>query len=185
MKPKFFRTQERFRKWLRENHDKRDELVVGYYKVKSGKRSMTWPESVDQALCFGWIDGIRRTIDEESYSIRFTPRRPGSNWSKVNLKKVEKLKKAGLMREPGLAAYEKRTEDQTEIYGYETRALKLSPEFRKRFKENEQAWSHFRNQTLYVRKISENWVMCAKREDTRERRFLKLVSACAAGERLR
>lgn len=184
MKPKFFATQEEFREWLRENHDKRDELVVGYYKVSSDKPSMTWPESVDQALCFGWIDGIRRKIDDESYSIRFTPRRPDSNWSKVNIEKVEKLEKAGLMRKPGQKAYRKRKEHKSEIYGYESKALKLSKEYRERFMENSEAWNFFKRQSPYAKKTSENWVMSAKMEKTRERRLGKLIEACEKGEKL-
>ncbi len=184
MTAKFFETQEDFRRWLRENHDSRDELIVGYYKVNSGKASMTWPESVDQALCFGWIDGIRRTIDEESYSIRFTPRRPGSNWSKVNIEKVAKLQEAGQMRKPGLEAFEKREESKSEVYGYERKALKLSGEYRARLRTNQKAWEHFKKQTPYVKKTSENWVMSAKMETTRERRLAKLIEACEKEEKL-
>lgn len=184
MKPTFFADQDAFREWLKENHDKRDELIVGYYKVKSGKASMTWPESVDQALCFGWIDGIRRTIDGESYCIRFTPRRDGSNWSSVNIEKVENLKEAGLMRAPGLEAYEKRTESRSEIYGYERKALELDPEFLARFKKEKKAWVHFTSQSPYVRKTAQNWVMSAKMEKTREKRFLKLLEVCRKGEKV-
>ena len=107
MKPKFFPGPLKFRKWLEENHSKKKELLVGFYRKSSGKRSITWPESVDQALCFGWIDGIRKSIDEESYSIRFTPRNPKSTWSAVNIKKVEELKKLGLMKPAGLIAHKK------------------------------------------------------------------------------
>lgn len=185
MKPKFFRTQEEFRAWLREHHDKRDELIVGYYKVASGKESMSWPESVDQALCFGWIDGIRRTIDEVSYSIRFTPRRSGSNWSTVNLRKVEKLFECGLMREAGIKAFEARKESRSEIYGYESKSLKLSRDFRKEFRANKKAWEHYSKQSAYVKKTSENWVMSAKREETRLRRLRKLIDSCEKGEKLR
>lgn len=184
MKAKFFETQDDFRKWLRENHDKCEELVVGFYKVSVDKPSMTWPESVDQAICFGWIDGIRRKIDDESYSIRFTPRRPDSNWSKVNIEKVAKLKEAGLMRKPGLDAYEKRKESKSEIYGYERKALKLSKEYRERFKSHGKAWEYFRKQTPYTKKTSENWVMSAKMEKTRERRLRKLIEACEREEKL-
>jgi uncharacterized protein YdeI (YjbR/CyaY-like superfamily) len=183
VKPKFFSTSADFRAWLRENHSKESELLVGYYKVTSKKVSMTWPESVDQALCFGWIDGIRRTIDEESYSIRFTPRRPGSNWSTVNIEKVRQLKKDGLMREAGLAAFEKRKPHRSEIYGYERKALKLSREYEAALKQNGKAWAYFSSLSPYVKKASENWVMSAKREDTRERRLSKLIESCEKGEK--
>jgi uncharacterized protein YdeI (YjbR/CyaY-like superfamily) len=106
--PIFFRDQKEFRKWLEKNHKTSTELLVGFYKVNSGKPNMTWSQSVDEALCFGWIDGIRRSIDKESYCIRFTPRKPTSNWSNVNIKKVEELKRKGLMTKSGLDAYKKR-----------------------------------------------------------------------------
>ena len=185
MKPRFFRTQEEFRAWLRKHHDEHDELIVGFYKVSSGKESMSWPESVDQALCFGWIDGIRRTIDEVSYSIRFTPRRAGSNWSSVNIQKIERLFENGLMREAGIKAFEARRESRSEIYGYENKALKLSRDFRKEFRENAKAWEHFTKQSAYIKKTSENWVMSAKREETRLRRLRKLIDTCEKGEKLR
>ncbi|REJ76184.1 MAG: bacteriocin-protection protein [Acidobacteria bacterium] len=184
MNPRFFAAQEDFRAWLKENHDKCDELIVGFYKVSSKKPSMTWPESVDQAICFGWIDGIRRKVDEESYCIRFTPRRPDSNWSKVNIEKVKKLTKAGLMRKAGREAFEKCKETRSEIYGYERKAKRLSREYRERFKAEKNAWEHFNRQPPYARKTSENWVMSAKMEKTRERRLSKLLDACKKGEKL-
>lgn len=184
MKPKFFARKEEFRAWLRENHKNETELVVGYYKVSSGKASMSWPESVDQALCFGWIDGIRRSVDEESYCIRFTPRRPGSNWSTVNLEKVVELIEQGLMRDAGLKAYKNRKESRSEIYGYERKALKLSKEYREIFRGNSAAWKFFSSQSPYYRKTSQNWVMSAKREETRKRRLDKLIEASAQQEKV-
>ncbi|QQS40298.1 MAG: YdeI/OmpD-associated family protein [Acidobacteriota bacterium] len=184
MRPRFFATQDEFREWLRENHDKCDELIVGYYKVSSEKPSMTWPESVDQALCFGWIDGIRRKIDDESYSIRFTPRRPSGIWSKVNIEKVEKLKKAGLMRAAGLSAYEKRTDEKSGTYSYEGESPTFSKEFKDAFKKNKEAWDHFKVQPPYARKLSQKWVMSAKMDKTRERRLAKVIAACEKGEKL-
>jgi uncharacterized protein YdeI (YjbR/CyaY-like superfamily) len=183
VKPRFFPTPGDLRAWLCANHDTKNELLVGYYRVSSDKASITWPESVDQALCFGWIDGIRRKIDDESYSIRFTPRRPESNWSTVNIEKVEQLKKDGLMREAGLAAYEKRKKHRSEIYGYESKALKLSRDFESVFKQNQRAWEYFCGLTDYVKKTSANWVMSAKREDTRERRLRKLIESCENEEK--
>lgn len=184
MKPRFFATKEEFRAWLRENHSVREELLVGYHKVATGKPSMTWPESVDQALCFGWIDGIRRSIDGESYSIRFTPRRPGSNWSSVNIRKVEVLIEKGLMRSAGMKAYEAREESRSEVYGYERKALTLSREFKGIFLENEKAWEFFKAQAPYYRKTAQNWVMSAKREDTRRRRLAKLIEFSSKGEKV-
>lgn len=184
MKPKYFATPEHFRAWLRENHDKQDELLVGYYKISTGRPSMTWPESVDQAICFGWIDGVRRKVDEESYCIRFTPRRPTSNWSKVNIDKAEKLIEEGLMEDAGLAAYERREGHRSEVYSYERKARELSDGFRKRLSENREAWEYFKTLTPYVKRASGHWVMNAKQEATRERRFKKLVEACERGEKL-
>ena len=184
MKPRFFATKEEFRAWLRENHSVRTELLVGYYKVSTGKPSMTWPESVDQALCFGWIDGIRRSVDDESYCIRFTPRRPGSNWSTVNIRKVEALIENGLMRDAGMKAYGDREEHRSEVYGYERKALTLSREFKAIFRENEKAWEFFKAQAAYYKKTAQNWVMSAKREDTRRRRLAKLIESSAKEEKV-
>jgi uncharacterized protein YdeI (YjbR/CyaY-like superfamily) len=141
MKPTFFAKQSHFRKWLEKNHKKKTELLVGIYKVGSGKPSVTWSQSVDEALCFGWIDGVRKSIDESSYSIRFTPRRSGSIWSAINIKKVEELTKQGLMKPAGIASFEKRKENKSRIYSYEKEPLKLSPAFEKKFKANKKAWN--------------------------------------------
>src|SRR3954466_13273011 len=126
MTPTFFTKQSDFRKWLQKNHKKETELLVGFYKVNSGKPSMTWSESVDEALCFGWIDGVRRTIDETAYQIRFTPRKASSIWSAVNIKKVEELKKKGLMKEAGLEAFSKRKEERSAIYSHEKKVGEFS-----------------------------------------------------------
>ena len=144
MKPKFFPTQEDFRKWLEENHDKETEIIVGFYKVGLGKNYMNWSEAVDQAFCFGWIDGVRRKVDEESYSNRFTPRRANSNWSAVNIAKVAELTEKGLMKPAGIAAFEKRKENKSRVYAYENEAKQFSGEFEKRFKANKKAWEFFR-----------------------------------------
>jgi uncharacterized protein YdeI (YjbR/CyaY-like superfamily) len=176
MNPKFFPTQTDFRRWLEENHEQEIELLVGFYKVGSGKPSMTWSESVDQALCFGWIDGVRRSIDAESYSIRFTPRKPKSIWSAVNIKKVEELIKQGLMKPAGLAAFEKRNENKSRIYAYERQAAKLSDEFERQFKANKRAWEFFQNQAPSYRKTVIYWVMSAKQEATRQRRLESLIA---------
>jgi uncharacterized protein YdeI (YjbR/CyaY-like superfamily) len=180
MKPTFFATAQHFRKWLEKNHTTKTELIVGYYKVNSGKPSMNWSDSVDQALCFGWIDGVRRSIDEESYCIRFTPRNPKSVWSAVNIKKVEALKKQGLMLDVGLALYNKIQEGKTKIYGYETEEVKLSPEMEKQFKANKKAWSYFQALASSYRKQSLNWIMSAKQEATQLKRFQILLADCEA-----
>src|SRR5512137_530039 len=146
LKPVFFADQSELRKWFEKNRDKQAELIVGYYKKGTGKPSITWSESVDQAICFGWIDGIRRSIDEESYCIRFTPRNPKSIWSAVNIDKVEKLMKIGLMHQEGLDLFQKRKIVGSETYSYENKPLKLIPEFEQKFKENRKAWEFFSKQ---------------------------------------
>lgn len=176
MTPKFFAEQTDFREWLEKNHDKEKEIIVGFYKVGSGKQCMNWSQAVDQALCFGWIDGVRRSIDEESYCNRFTPRRPKSNWSTVNIKKVEELTKIGLMRPAGIAAFAKREASKSRIYAYENEPVTLSGDFEKLFKTNEKAWTFFQNQAPYYRKLATNWVMSAKQEATRQKRIEKLIS---------
>lgn len=175
MKPTFFPIQTDFRRWLEENHDKETELLVGLYKVGTGKPSMTWAESVDQALCFGWIDGVRRKIDAESYSIRFTPRKAKSVWSAVNIKKIEELTKQGLMTPAGLAAFARRDENKSRIYAYERQAAKLSAESEEQFRANKKAWEFFQNQAPSYRKVVIYWVMSAKQDATRQRRLEKLI----------
>lgn len=183
MKPRFFANQQKFRAWLEKNYDKRDELIVGFYKVKSGKPSMTWSESVDQALCFGWIDGVRRTIDDESYSIRFTPRRPDSRWSAVNVRKVEALKKAGLMTATGMRLFEARRAQDERGYSYERDRVPLSDRLRAEFEARESAWAFHAAQPPGYRKRAEHWVMSAKQDATRRRRLGKLIEASERGER--
>jgi uncharacterized protein YdeI (YjbR/CyaY-like superfamily) len=184
MKSKFFPTQEDFRKWLEENHEKATELLVGFYKIGSGKPSMSWSESVDQAICFGWIDGVRRKVDEESYSIRFTPRKANSVWSAVNIEKVRVLTEKGLMMPAGIAAFEKRKEDKSRIYAYESERKEFSEEFEKQFKKNKKAWEFFESQANWYKKQMIHWVMSAKQEATRARRIEKLISESEAGKRV-
>lgn len=184
MKPKFFLTQLDFRRWLEENHNKESELIVGFYNIKSGKQTMTWSEAVDQALCFGWIDGVRRKVDAESYSNRFTPRRAKSNWSAVNIKKIAELIEKGLMKPAGMAAFEKRTEAKSGIYAYENELKQFSDEFEKQFKEREKAWNFFEKQANWYKKQMINWVMTAKQEATREKRLEKLIRESENEKRL-
>lgn len=186
MNPVFFESQAALRSWFEKNHLTETELLVGYYTVKSKRKSVSWSQSVDEAICFGWIDGIRRSIDSESYCIRFTPRRPGSNWSKVNIVKAEKLKKLGLMHPAGIQAYGKKKESGSEVYSYETDQLKiLDDAMIKRFQENKGAWKYFCNETPSYRKITIRWVMSAKQDATRLSRLNELISSSAKGERIK
>ncbi len=184
MKPEFFQTQTDFRRWLEENHAKQTELIVGFYKVGTGKSCMSWSEAVDQALYFGWIDGIGRKIVEESYSNRFTPRKKNSNWSAVNIAKVAKLTQKGLMKPAGIAAFEKREEKRSRVYVYENKAKQFSGEFEKQFKSNKKAWEFFQNQANWYKKQMTSWVMSAKQEATQERRFAKLITDSEKGKRV-
>ena len=184
MEPKFFPTPGDFRQWLTENHESEQELWVGYYKKATGKPSLTWPESVEQALCYGWIDGLRKSIDEEAYKIRFTPRRPNSIWSAINLKMVERLKKEGLMQPAGLAAYKRRSEKRSEVYSFEQGNVKLAPEYEQQLKANPKAWEFFQSLPPSVKKPSVWWVMSAKQESTRQRRLGILIECSATGQRI-
>ncbi len=184
MLPTFFPLQSDFRKWLLKNHKKETSLLVGFYKVGSGKPSMSWSESVDEALCAGWIDGVRKSIDKESYSIRFTPRRKGSIWSKININKMAELTKAGLMRPEGLSVFEKRDVKKTNVYSYEKEALEFSDTFEKKFKTNRKAWKFFITQAPSYRKVAVHLVMSAKQIETKTSRLKKLISASAESKRL-
>ena len=184
VRPKFFKDQLEFRLWLEANHDAAPELLVGFYKAASGRPSMTWSESVDQALCFGWIDGVRRRIDDISYSIRFSPRRPRSIWSAINIAKAEKLAENGLMMPAGQAAFERRATERCAIYAYEKRPEKLDPEYEKLFKKHKEAWAYFKLQSPSYKRTMINWVSSAKQPSTRLARLEKLVDASRRGMRL-
>ncbi|HXH06967.1 MAG TPA: YdeI/OmpD-associated family protein [Vicinamibacterales bacterium] len=183
VKPTYFRSASEFRKWLDEHHASEVELWVGYHKKGTGVASMTWQESVDEALCFGWIDGIRKSIDESRYTIRFTPRRSGSNWSKINIERINELTKLGRMTTAGLKAFEQRN---TKLdYSYEeTRQRQFSPEQQQTFRANPKAWAFFEKQPPSYRKTLIYWVTSAKKEETRASRLKKLIIASAAGRRL-
>ena len=180
----FFSTKESFRKWLEKNYNKRDELWVGYYKKGTGKKSITWQESVDEALCFGWIDGIRKSIDEESYKIRFTPRRKGSNWSAVNIKRIKELIIEGLVTEAGLAAFNQRDEKKTNRYSFEREYVKFPPKFEIKIKKNKKAWEFYQNLSPYAKRLSTWWVIEAKKEETRLKRLNLLIECSAKGEKI-
>lgn len=181
MTPTFFASQSDFRQWLENNHQTETELLVGFYKVGSGKPSMSWPQSVDQALCFGWIDGVRKSIDYQRYQIRFTQRKTSSIWSAVNIQKVELLTAQGLMRPAGFLSFQNRKEDKSKIYSYEKEEVKLSTEFEAQFKQNKKAWEYFQKLPASYRKPSTNWVMSAKQETTRIKRLAELIADSEAG----
>ncbi len=176
MRPKFFPSPSAWHAWLEENHQKHEELWVGFYKVGSGKPSVTWPEAVDGALCFGWIDGVRKSLGESSYVIRFTPRRPKSTWSAINIKRVAELTNLNLMRPAGVQAFERRAGDRSEIYAYEQRmGAKLSAEYEKKFRANEKAWKYFQAQPPGYRRTASWRVISAKKEETRLKRLTQLI----------
>ena len=180
----FFSTPVEFRKWLEKHHKKETELLVGFYKVGSKKPSMTWSQSVDQALCFGWIDGIRKSINEESYSIRFTPRKSTSTWSAINIKKVEELTKLGLMKPEGQKAFDLRTENKSRVYAHEKESVTLAPAYEKQFKKNKLAWSFFTAQTPSYKKVMIHWIMNAKQENTRLSRLEKTIKISEQQKRM-
>lgn len=184
--PIFFAAPNEFRAWLEKNHLFEDELWVGYHRKATGRPSMTWPESVDEALCFGWIDGIRKTVDESSYKIRFTPRRKTSVWSLVNLARVGELTAEGRMRPAGLKAFAERKEAKSGIYMYEQRknaALDAATE--KEFRKNKKAWEFFAAQPPGYRKLAAWYVISAKQEATRRKRLQRLIEDSEAGRRVR
>jgi uncharacterized protein YdeI (YjbR/CyaY-like superfamily) len=182
MEPTFFATPYDFRAWLQEHHETESELLVGFHKKGSARPSITWPESVDQALCFGWIDGVRRRIDDESYSIRFTPRKARSTWSAINVKRVGELTAEGLMRPAGVAAFERRSDDKTAIYAYEQRkAATLDAEQKRRFMADKTAWAWFQAQPPSYRRTATYRVTSAKKAETRQRRLERLIADSGAG----
>lgn len=183
--PKFFKTPSAFRKWLEAHHANSKELWVGFYKKGSGKSSIDWPESVDEALCFGWIDGIRKSIDEESYMIRFTPRKPTSVWSAVNIGNVDKLIKENRMQPTGLKAFAARKENRSGIYSYEQRSAELVEPYLGKLKRNKAAWEFFQARPAGYRKQMNWWVVSAKREETRLRRLDQLIEDSAQGRTIR
>jgi uncharacterized protein YdeI (YjbR/CyaY-like superfamily) len=186
MEPIFFKSPQEFYDWLEEHHETESEVYVGMYKAHTGKPSMTWSEAVDQALCFGWIDGRANRIDEDSWMQRFTPRRAGSNWSKVNIEKVAKLKEAGLMRPAGLKAFEARKDEKSGVYSFEQRhEAKLTEEYEQRLRANPAAWKYWEARPPGYRTTATYWVMSAKREETRERRLNQLIEDSASGRHIK
>lgn len=184
MEATFFKDAADFRKWLEKNHDKADELYLGLYKKGTGKENISWSDAVDQALCFGWIDGRSNSIDAERWRIRFTPRRPNSIWSNVNIKKVEKLIAQGLMRQAGLDAFALRKPEKSGIYSFENAPALLDPELEKLLKKNKKAWDFFQAQPPGYKRLNIFHVMDAKQEKTRLVRLEKLMVASEKGIRL-
>ena len=183
--PHFFATPAEFRKWLEKHHTTASELWVGFYKKGSGKPSITWPESVDEALCAGWIDGVRKSIDDESYKIRFTPRKASSNWSAVNIKRIQELIDQGRVLPAGREAFAKRKEEKSGIYAYEQRkSAELDPAALEQFQAHKAAWEFFQAQPPGYRKLIIWWVVSAKKEETRQKRLATLIKASAAGWRV-
>ncbi|HEV2841019.1 MAG TPA: YdeI/OmpD-associated family protein [Chthoniobacterales bacterium] len=183
--PLFFPTPADFRRWLKANHESCHEQWIGFYRKGSGRPSITWPESVDEALCVGWIDGLRKTIDAESYKIRFTPRKATSNWSAVNIGRVQELTRLDRMRPAGLKAFELRKEEKSGIYAYENRKLaEFGKAEEKRFRARAKAWEFFQKQPAGYRKLMTWWVISAKREETRLKRLERLIVTSEAGRRV-
>jgi uncharacterized protein YdeI (YjbR/CyaY-like superfamily) len=180
----FFENAQHFRTWLAAHHQTETEIIVGFYKVGSGLPSLSWSESVDQALCFGWIDGVRRAVDANSYCIRFTPRKKNSIWSAVNIKKVEQLTEAGLMTEEGLKAFSYKNEQRSYVYSHENSLSELTPEFIQLFQSSPKAWDFFNQQAPSYKKVILHWIMSAKQDKTKLSRLEKTISASEQFQRL-
>ena len=180
MEPTFFQTESDFRRWLAAHHATAPELLVGFWKKGSGKPSIDWPQARDQALCFGWIDGVRKSLGDEAYTIRFTPRRKGSIWSKVNLDRFEALKQAGQMTPAGERAFAE-NEGKRGVYAYERPLAALTAEEESDFRANAAGWAHWENRPPGYRKVVLNWVTSAKKPETRARRLATLIEDSAAG----
>ena len=180
----FFKTPAELRRWLKRNGEREAELWVGFYRKASGKQGVTYEDALRQALCFGWIDGVRKNAGEEGYAQRFSPRKQSSTWSAPNLKRFEELRVAGLIEEPGMRAYERRN---PEVDGYslaDRRDTVLPDEYKQRFMKHKKAWEYYQAQPPWYRRESAYWLVRAKREDTRERRFNTLLEDSKAGRRI-
>jgi uncharacterized protein YdeI (YjbR/CyaY-like superfamily) len=182
-KPTFFATEADFRRWLQANHQTAPELLVGFWKKGSGKPSIDWPQARDQALCFGWIDGVRRSLGDEAYTIRFTPRRNGSIWSKVNVERFDALKAAGLMTPEGERAYHE-NKHKSGLYSYENEQKELTRDEEKLLRKNKSAWSDWEGRPPGYRKVVLHWITSAKKPETRAKRLATLIEFSARGERI-
>ncbi|GMV08791.1 MAG TPA: YdeI/OmpD-associated family protein [Gemmatimonadaceae bacterium] len=184
MVPTYFSSPGEWRAWLARHHASATEIWVGFHKVGTGRPSLTWPQSVDEALCYGWIDGIRKRVDDERYVIRFTPRKPTSTWSAVNIRRVAELEALGHMREPGRKAFAARREERSATYSYERRPTAFGEPYAKAFQKHRAAWTFFEAQPAGYRGTAIAWVMSAKQEATRERRLAQLIQDSAQKKRL-
>jgi len=184
MEPRFFRSAADLRRWLTAKHAKESEVLVGLYKKGSGRKGITYPEALDEALCFGWIDGVRRSLDEESYTIRFTPRKKRSIWSQVNLKRMKELLEAKRVQPPGRAAYEQRDESRAMLYSFERQTAELDARQQKAFRAHREAWAFYQAQPPSYRQAVNWWVIGAKKDETRQRRLTSLIECSARGERI-
>ena len=182
--PRFFDSAAAFRRWLEKNHAKVDELWIGFWKKASGRGGLTYDEAVEQSLCFGWIDGLKKAHDAGSFKQRFTPRRPRSIWSAINIRKVESLKARGLMAGPGLAAFARLDPARSSVYSFENRDVALDPQLEKRFRHERGAWTFFASQPPGYRRVATHWVMSAKRDETRGRRLQQLIDTSGRKQRL-
>lgn len=183
--PRFFATPAEFGAWLRANHEKAEELLVGFWKTHTGRASITWPQSVDEALCVGWIDGVRKSLGEDSYTIRFTPRRPNSVWSAVNIRRAQELIAQGRMLPAGQRAFEARTENRSGLYSYENRPESLPASAERQFRTHQAAWTWWQGQAASYRRAAIWWVLSAKREETRAKRLAQLIEDSAAQQRIK
>ena len=183
-RPTYFASAAEFRRWLKRNHAKSQELLVGFHRRETGRPSMTWPESVDEALSFGWIDGVRKRIDEVSYTIRFTPRRASSIWSAINIARMAELEKLGKLTDAGRAAFARKSEKRTARYSFENAPRQFDPADEKRFRANRKAWAFFSTQAPSYQRVATFWVTSAVREETRQRRLNTLIEDSANGRRI-
>ncbi|HUG52101.1 MAG TPA: YdeI/OmpD-associated family protein [Vicinamibacteria bacterium] len=181
MSPRFFKSADALRAWLEKNHARAKELLVGFYNRRSGRTGLTYKQAVDQALCFGWIDGVRHSVDEGRYSVRFTPRKPKSYWSRVNVSRAGELRSLGLMRPPGLRVFEARDELASARYSFERESSAFDAAAERTFKGHARAWAFFQSRPPWYRRTVTFWVMSAKKEETRRRRLTVLIGHCAAG----
>jgi uncharacterized protein YdeI (YjbR/CyaY-like superfamily) len=184
MDPVFLTSQQEWHEWLKENHDKATEFQMGFYKTKSSQKGITYQQALDEALCFGWIDAVRKGIDEQRWTIRFTPRKPKSIWSNINTKRIAELKEMGLMQPAGIKAFEYRDEKRAGIYSFEKEVPPFSGEYLEAFVGNKKAWENFLKMPKSYRTPATNWVLSAKQEETRQRRLEQLINESEKGERI-
>jgi uncharacterized protein YdeI (YjbR/CyaY-like superfamily) len=182
--PRFFRTSAQWRQWLEKNHDRESELWVGFYKKASGRKGLTYEEALDEALAFGWIDGVTKRVDDKRWTIRFSPRKPKSIWSLKNIRRVGELTEQGRMAAPGLAAFERRDPSEKGTYSFEQAKPEFDEKLKKRFRRNRKAWKFWEAQPPGYRKAATWWVVSAKREETRVRRLDQLIEDSSNGRRL-